>query len=152
MRGEGLSLDVSGFRYFAHWITPDREKKRFDTRFFLARAPEGQLAEHCAVESSAGEWITPARALERYHLREIELVPPTIATLESLAKFATVDDALEAFLSAPIPRILPKITMYEETITILYPGDADYEPGQASDPAGRACNRLVLRDGLWHRP
>jgi len=152
VRREGLRLDVSGLRYFAHWITPQREKKRFDTRFFLARAPERQLAQHCAVESSEGEWITPSRALQRYRDREIELVPPTIATLESLAAYTSVEDALGAFLSAPIPRILPKITMCGETITILYPGDADYPSGEASEPAGRAVNRLVLRDGLWHRP
>ena len=149
---EDLVLDVSGLRYFAHWITPDRERKRFDTRFFLARAPAGQLARHCEIESTEGEWMSPARALERYRARDIELVPPTIATLETLSRFTSVDGALAAFLDTPIPSILPKITMVEETFTILYPGDSDYESGQAAQPGGRAVNRLILRDGLWCRP
>ncbi|MFN2427641.1 MAG: NUDIX hydrolase [Candidatus Binatia bacterium] len=146
-----LRIDVSGLRLFAHWITPEREKKRFDTRFFVARAPERQCARHCEIESSAGEWITPALALARYRAREIELVPPTIASLERLCDFADTDAALAAFECAEIPCIFPKIFLGEEVV-ILYPGDADYESAEPRQPAGRHVNRLVMRDGLWHRP
>lgn len=149
--GEDLRIDVSGLRLFAHWVTPEREKKRFDTRFFLARAPERQSARHCDVESSAGEWVTPGEALVRYRAREIELVPPTIASLEGLAAFANVDAALAAHDDIEIPCIFPKILLGED-IVILYPGDADYESGEAKAPAGRSVNRLLFRDGLWHRP
>lgn len=148
---EGLRLDLSGLRFFAHWITPAREKKRFDTRFFLARAPERQSARHCDIESSAGEWITPRAALDRYHAREIELVPPTISCLERLSVFSSVEDALGAYETVEVPCILPKILLGEEVV-ILYPGDADYESGVAAPPAGRPMHRLVMRDGLWHRP
>ena len=151
MAGDGLRIDVSGLRFFAHWITPAREKKRFDTRFFLARAPERQSARHCEVESSAGEWITPGGALERYHAREIELVPPTIASIERLSAFDSVDAALAAYGNAEIPCILPKILIGDE-IVILYPGDSDYESGAPQLPAGRPVNRLMLLDGLWRRP
>jgi len=151
IRAEALRVDVSGLRFFAHWITPEREKKRFDTRFFLARAPEHQSARHCEVESSAGEWITPRLALSRYRQREIELVPPTIASLERVRDFESVDAALNAFTNADIPCIRPKIQLGEE-IVILYPGDSDYESGTPAPPAGRPINRLVMRDGLWHRP
>lgn len=151
MAAEGLRVDVSGLRYFAHWVTPEREKKRFDTRFFLARAPEGQSARHCEIESSAGEWITPAAAFVRYRARDIELVPPTIASLERLEDFATVDAALAAYDAADIPCIFPKIVLDGE-IVILYPGDADYQSGVPAPADGRTVNRLVLRDGLWERP
>jgi 8-oxo-dGTP pyrophosphatase MutT (NUDIX family) len=151
MAADALRVDVSSLRFFAHWITPEREKKRFDTRFFLARAPEGQLARHCEVESSAGEWIGASRALDRYREREIELVPPTIAALERLVPFGDVDAALESVGGAEVPCILPKILLGDEVV-ILYPGDSDYESGAASPPAGRTVNRLVMRDGLWHRP
>lgn len=151
MAGESLRIDVSGLRYFAHWITPDREKKRFDTRFFLARAPERQSARHCEIESSAGEWITPGQALTRYRARDIELVPPTIASLERLAAFDDVDAALASFVNAEVPTILPKI-MLGDAIVILYPGDPDYDSGAPLPPAGRTMNRLVMHDGLWQRP
>ena len=151
LTGENLRIDVSGLRFFAHWITPAREKKRFDTRFFLARAPGRQSARHCEIESSAGEWITPAQALASYRAREIELVPPTIASLERLSDFGDTEAALAAFTNADIPCIFPKILLGEEVV-ILYPGDADYESGEPKPPAGRQVNRLVMRDGLWHRP
>ena|SRR5205085_8075442 len=149
--GEELRIDVSGLRFFAHWITPDREKKRFDTRFFLVRAPERQSAQHCEIESSAGEWITPREAFARYNAREIELVPPTIASLERLSGFESVDAALAAFSAADIPCIMPKIQITDEVV-ILYPGDSDYESGIAMVPDGRPVNRLVMLDGLWRRP
>lgn len=151
MAADDLRIDLSGLRFFAHWITPEREKKRFDTRFFLARAPECQSARHCEIESSAGEWITPARAFARYRAREIELVPPTIACLERLCDFDHADAALAAFADAEIPCILPKILIGDEVV-ILYPGDADYESGKPGPAAGRTTNRLLMRDGLWHRP
>lgn len=151
LAADRLRVDVSGLRLFAHWVTPEREKKRFDTRFFLARAPERQSARHCDIESSAGEWITPREAMARYRGREIELVPPTIASLERLADFAGVDAALAAFDGADIPCIFPKIFLGDEVV-ILYPGDADYESGSPGPVAGRTANRLVMRDGLWHRP
>ncbi len=151
LAADDLRVDVSGLRFFAHWITPEREKKRFDTRFFLARAPERQSARHCDVESSEGEWITPERAFERYRAREIELVPPTIACLERLCDFAKVEDALAAFAHAAIPCILPKILIGDEVV-ILYPGDSDYASGTPQPPAGRPTNRLMMKDGLWHRP
>ena len=50
-------------RYFAHWITPEGEPKRFDTRFFLARAPEGQAYAHDDGELIGSEWVRPADAL-----------------------------------------------------------------------------------------
>jgi 8-oxo-dGTP pyrophosphatase MutT (NUDIX family) len=151
LAADDLRVDVSVLRFFAHWITPEREKKRFDTRFFLARAPERQSARHCDVESSEGEWITPARAFERYRAREIELVPPTIACLERLCDFTNVDDALAEFARASIPCILPKILIGDEVV-ILYPGDCDYASGIPQPAAGRPTNRLVMKDGLWHRP
>jgi 8-oxo-dGTP pyrophosphatase MutT (NUDIX family) len=151
LASEGLRVDVRGIRFFAHWITPAREKKRFDTRFFLVRAPERQSARHCEIESSEGEWITPRHAFERYRAREIELVPPTIASLERVAEFATVDEALAAYESVDVPCILPKIEIGDQII-ILYPGDSDYESGVPAPAAGRPVNRLVMQDGLWHRP
>ena len=39
----GLVLRSDLLRPLAHWITPEVEPKRFDTRFFLARLPEGQV-------------------------------------------------------------------------------------------------------------
>ena len=36
---EGLRLATDDIHYVSHWITPIGEPRRFDTRFFVARAP-----------------------------------------------------------------------------------------------------------------
>ena len=62
----GTSIDASQLRYFSRWITPKAElaTRRFDARFFVARAPENQVAEADATEVLDGRWMRPADALE----------------------------------------------------------------------------------------
>src|ERR1700722_416737 len=43
-RDENLRLTVGDIHYFAHWITPRGAPRRYDTRFFVAAAPPGQIA------------------------------------------------------------------------------------------------------------
>ena len=43
---ENLKLTTSNIAPFSHWITPDIEIKRFDTRFFIAYLPENQTEKH----------------------------------------------------------------------------------------------------------
>jgi 8-oxo-dGTP pyrophosphatase MutT (NUDIX family) len=148
-----LRLATDALCYFAHWITPAVETRRFDTRFFVARMPERQLARHDRVESIDGEWLRPEVALARYARREIELVPPTICALDRLSLHRQADEVLEAALVLEVVEVLPKIVMTSEGVTILYPGDEDYTSGVAHPAeAARMLNRLVLRDGLWVKP
>lgn len=150
---ERLRLQAGGLWYFAHWITPKSGEKRFDTRFFVVRMPEGQLARHDRHETIAGEWVRPRAALERYARREIELVPPTICSLDRLALHGSVEEVLEAARTLDVVTVIPRITLLDGTVTILYPGDDDYESGVArSAEGGKMLNRLVLRDGIWVRP
>jgi 8-oxo-dGTP pyrophosphatase MutT (NUDIX family) len=149
---EGLRIAAGAMETFAHWITPIIEKKRFDTHFFLAPAPPAQSADHDRTESTAGAWMTAGEVLTGYRSREIELVPPTITTLQWLSAFDTVEAAMAgAKAEVPVP-IFPKICMEEELVSILYPGDADYEEGKPGPIEGRTTNRLILVDGLWERP
>ncbi len=150
---EALTVAADSLRYFAHWITPETESKRFDTRFFLAPAPPRQSATHDCAESSEGEWISPAEALDRYWRREIELVPPTICSLDVLAVYGTVAEAMQAAAELEVEEVLPKISLEDGRVAILYPGDPDYAVGQArGEDRGRLLKRLVLRDGLWIKP
>ncbi len=153
MGAEGLTLATDSLAPFAHWITPESQKKRFDTRFFLARAPSCQSAEHDNTESTEGAWTSAAAAIERYRAREIELLPPTLISLERVLPYASVEEALEGARGEPVVTVMPRIASRDDTLTMLYPGDADYESGEAGDPAdGRTIDRLLLRDGLWERP
>ena len=97
LEAEGLVLDLSGFHYVSHWITPPgRTARRFDTRFFVAEVPPGQVASHDAAETVESIWAAPADALARGAAGEICLLIPTIANLEALAGFSSVAELVES--------------------------------------------------------
>lgn len=150
---EELSLAADCLHHFAHWITPEGAPRRFDTHFFVAPMPEGQDARHDMVESVDGMWVSPGDALASYARKEIELVPPTIVTLDRLALHGDTGEVLEAAATLEVIPVWPKISVEEDDVTILYPGDADYNEGvvRPGEP-GKVLNRLVLRDGIWGRP
>ena len=93
---EGLVLCADDVRYVAHWITPAGAPKRFDTRFFLARAPEGQIYRHDDEELIGSEWVRPADALARHRSGQFALIDPTISSLDDLGCYATTDELLAA--------------------------------------------------------
>jgi 8-oxo-dGTP pyrophosphatase MutT (NUDIX family) len=94
---EGLVLDLSGVHYVSHWITPPRRgnARRFDTRFFVAEVPPGQVAAHDAAETVESIWTTPAEALARGAAGELRLLIPTVANLETLSRFSSVAELVE---------------------------------------------------------
>lgn len=92
---EQLTLACDELVPFGHWITPVGPPRRFDTRFFAARAPEHQEGMHDEVETIAGLWSRPSDVLADHRRGDIELILPTVRSLETLAAFDDVDDALE---------------------------------------------------------
>src|SRR5450759_177088 len=87
-RDRGLRLALDHLAYFSHWITGQGRPRRFDTRFFVAVAPVAQTPSHDSGETVEGIWVRPAEALERHRRGELNLMFPTIKTLEALARFA----------------------------------------------------------------
>jgi len=96
LAAEGLTLAVDDVRYFSHWITPEGEPKRFDTRFFLARAPEGQVFAHDDRELIGSEWVRPGDALRRHRTGDFAMIGPTIVSLQDIGRFPTVDELLSS--------------------------------------------------------
>ena len=106
----GLCLSVDQLVYFSHWITPIGMAKRFDTRFFLAKAPAGQIAVHDGTEMVEQLWITPADALAQS--ATLRFVDATRHTLATLVDFDSVASLL-AWAREPreIRAITPRIAM-----------------------------------------
>jgi 8-oxo-dGTP pyrophosphatase MutT (NUDIX family) len=128
MEREGLLLDLRGLEYVAHWITPVGPPRRFDTRFFVALAPEGQVATHDAGETVADQWVRPKDALDARRRGELEMILPTVRNLEAIADFTTSTDVLEYARSlADIPCIEPRIVNSDGVVSILMPGDEGYD-------------------------
>jgi 8-oxo-dGTP pyrophosphatase MutT (NUDIX family) len=94
-RAHGWHLALDQLHYFAHWITPPGAKLRFDTRFFICRAPEHQTASRASEEMSQLIWRTAAAALEEGDAGQITLVHATREMLKQIANFAHVRTLLE---------------------------------------------------------
>ena len=134
LRAEGLRLATDRLTYFGHWITPVTVPRRYDTRFFLAVAPEGQEARHDNHETIAHAWVRPQEALEHGMREKLKLRFPTIKTLERFAACATCDELVSVVAAAPVVRaLLPRITRDGRT---LLPGDEGYEVAEASRDEG----------------
>jgi recombination protein RecT len=82
MQAAGLEPALDELVMFARWVTPAQLRRRFDTRFFVARLPAGQTIHPQEGEVTDWRWVSPRRALES---AEITLVYATRAILESVA-------------------------------------------------------------------
>jgi 8-oxo-dGTP pyrophosphatase MutT (NUDIX family) len=126
---EGLMLLTGLVQYVSHWITPIGEPKRFDTRFFLARAPAAQEPLHDDAETIASLWVTPRDALARAAAGELQLFPPTIRNLEFLDRHASAAAALAAgaAIESP-PAIMPRLRLGDDGrfLGVVLPDEADY--------------------------
>jgi len=94
LAAEGLTLACDALCYFDWWVTPRFYERRYSTRFFAARLPEGQRARHDGGELIDSRWMRPADALASEQGGELALPPPTRATLETLMRFGSADDIL----------------------------------------------------------
>jgi 8-oxo-dGTP pyrophosphatase MutT (NUDIX family) len=109
LRDAGLTLRADLLRPWAHWITPAQEKRRYDTRFFVAVLPEGQHADGATTEAESAGWQRPEDALADAEEGRSMLLPPTWHTLTELAKFSSVADvlAVEREIVPITPTIVP---------------------------------------------
>ncbi|MDE2453978.1 MAG: MBL fold metallo-hydrolase [Burkholderiales bacterium] len=132
----GFGLDLGGLEYCAHWLTPLGVPKRFDTRFFMARAPAGQEAEADGGEASELMWITPAAALAA--AAELKLLPVTRRNLQELGRFADADAALaDARGRSEIRRVFPRAGRSRQGREVVLPDGWAYAEIGRLDPEGR---------------
>jgi glyoxylase-like metal-dependent hydrolase (beta-lactamase superfamily II)/8-oxo-dGTP pyrophosphatase MutT (NUDIX family) len=96
-----LFIPAGALAYYGHWITAPGRARRFDTRFFVALAPEGQEGSHDASETVHHMWVSPREALERGARGEIELVFATQHSLKDLGRFAQPHEAFAHAASLP---------------------------------------------------
>ncbi|MCX5844010.1 MAG: hypothetical protein NT022_09715 [Deltaproteobacteria bacterium] len=103
---EGLTLAADRLHYFSHWITPELLSLRYDVRFFIAEAPPHQKAIHDGIELTRHVWLTPQEILEGYNRYKFNMVVPTLMTIEELAHYKTIADAITATDKKEINAIL----------------------------------------------
>ncbi len=125
-RDESLQLDVASMHYFSRWVTPLGAPRRYDTRFFVAAAPDGQVALHDDREVIATTWLTPAQALADHEAGRMTMIFPTVRTMVALSRFDRAEDVLAyAAGQAEVHPILPMITDEGGGLRLVLPGDPE---------------------------
>ena len=121
-----LYLDLGCLSAFARWITPSMMPKRFDTWFYVARAPDDQLAACDGWETVDSEWITPAEALRLAASGERKVIFPTRMNLQLLAESANAHEAMTKAIARPLVTVEPKVEPREGGPVLVIPHDAGY--------------------------
>jgi 8-oxo-dGTP pyrophosphatase MutT (NUDIX family) len=122
-----LVLRADLLRPWAHWITPEVEPRRYDTRFFVAALPDGQRTRDVGGEADLVTWERPADALAAADRGELGMMPPTAFTLHELSTFGTVAEVLSAGDARDVRPVLPRIVLGDDDeARLLLPHDEGY--------------------------
>ena len=126
VEAEDLEIATELMTPYAHWITPTFVPKRFDTWFFLAEAPEDQIALHDGSESTDSVWIGPLEAIEVAKAGKRTLVHATTKNLELLAEGKTVAGAISAASARTIVTVQPWVEEKDGKKFLHIPEGAGY--------------------------
>ena len=125
-REEGLTLAVDLIHPFAHWITPEAEKKRFDTHFFIARAPAGHALDHDGGEAVEAVWLTPTAAMDEGRAGTKALMFPTWLNLQVLESAKDADAAMALAQAHPVVTVMPDFRKVDGGVELRIPAEAKY--------------------------
>jgi len=124
----GLRVRIDLLRPWTHWITPESEPRRYDTRFFVAALPVGQATRDVGGEADQVCWMRPAEALAAHHRGALPMLPPTVVTLQELRPYDSVAAILAAADQRMIRPILPRILGGDPgSPRVVLPGEAGYD-------------------------
>lgn len=126
---ENLRLACDGLIPFAHWVTPTFMPKRFDTYFYVAATPAGQLGRHDGSESVDSVWVNPLEAIED---KRWTIIFPTKMNLMKLGKSKTAAEAIARAKSDPIVTVEPKVVAKGDVQVLTIPEEAGY--GKIEEP------------------
>jgi 8-oxo-dGTP pyrophosphatase MutT (NUDIX family) len=118
----GLVLRSDLLRPWAHWITPEFEPRRFDTRFFVAAVPAGQLARDVSGEADQAVWMSVAGAVGGFGSGTLPMLPPTIVALRELAAYDTVDEVLAEEMT--VTPWMPRAVLDRDRVLLVVDGPA----------------------------
>jgi 8-oxo-dGTP pyrophosphatase MutT (NUDIX family) len=125
VRETGTTLALDRLAYYAHWITPEALPQRFDTRFFLARLPDGQEASPSPFEMVDGLWIGASEALERARSGELSLHFATVNHLRRLAPYSSIDELFGFASSKTVIPVMPGTREKDGRIVPFLPPEID---------------------------
>jgi 8-oxo-dGTP pyrophosphatase MutT (NUDIX family) len=95
----GLVITPDKLVYIAHFITPPREGRRYDTQFFAMRIGAQQDVHVHAAEAVEGGWHRPEAMLP---LQLPAIMPPTRMMCHEFARLGSVDAILTTLGERPV--------------------------------------------------
>ena len=119
-------LDLEALAVFAHWITPKLVPRRFDTWFYVAEAPDDQLALCDGSETVDAEWIQPLEALRLADLGERTVIFPTRMNLKLLAEAEGAAGAMARARAREVVTVEPQVTERDGERVLVLPPEAGY--------------------------
>ena len=123
---EGLVLSIDALGLWSWWVTPVHRPYRFDTRFFVAVLPYGQLATVDDFETTSMRWLSPASALEEYAAGRVSMRNPTLRNLEALLDYSGPEAVMEAVANGEVTvrRMQPTVSYVDGVVTVVNDLDA----------------------------
>ena len=143
----GLMLRADLLRPWAHWVTPEVEPRRYDTRFFVAALPAGQTTREVGGEADRAIWLAPKEALDRMRRRELTMLPPTAFTLAELSAYPNVAAVVAAAQRRDIAPVLPRLVVSGDEAHLLLPHDEAADVREAADARREATQATRRRRG-----
>ncbi|MFC3077534.1 NUDIX domain-containing protein [Phenylobacterium terrae] len=135
VRDLGEKVDLTALTVFARWITPPLTPKRYDTWFYVARAPADQLALCDGRETVDAVWIAPAEAVRMALAGERKVVFPTRMNLQLLAEAKGAEDAIGRAKARRLVTVRPQVEERPGGRVLTLPTDAGY--GEVAEPLSK---------------
>jgi 8-oxo-dGTP pyrophosphatase MutT (NUDIX family) len=123
----GMVLALDELVPYARWITPETMPKRYDTWFFLAAAPLGQLGAHDGRESTDSLWLSPREAVAGGESGRFKLPFPTTRNLIKLGKHPNVKAAIEDAKYSTVVTVMPELIRLNGGRQLRIPREAGYD-------------------------
>ena len=131
----GITIDATAIEEVARFITPVGSPRRFDARFFVARAPLDQEPHHDDGEIVSWEWVKPAEALDRWRAGSFEMISPTVRMVDCLTRYQSADAVMTAARRrAPYQRV--RVIDPAGQYRVVLPGEAGYDEAELEVESG----------------
>ena len=102
-------IDLAVLTPFARWHPApfDHATRVFDARFYIARAPRGQVASVDTTENVRLLWRSAIDVIAQCDREEGRIIYPTRRNLERLAQFSSFAQAIDHARTFPVDKIRP---------------------------------------------
>lgn len=137
-----VRLPLEDIYPWSRWVTPEDEPRRYDTYFFVAVLPEGELAAGVTGEASHADWIPVHQALAEYEQGSRPMLPPTVLSLTEIHRYGSTARVLAAAAGRRIRVVKPVLRALADGSWVADLGDGELLP-LASDFTTSSGKKLI---------